>query len=213
MPIPVRRDAKALYSKSFRKRKTIPTDSILSDNIQSFIPHLRSPRGARGKEEVPHDTPCDLIKAKLTIPFFAVTSVSPLETARKQSVSSFLIKLRRVGHFSEIYDLKLFKYFRVHVRTFDPRLGFLQCFNCNRFRHSLIYCHQPQRCLRCSGCHRGCPKQPEKMSCRAADVAAPTRQLHRLPKIHHGQNEAAGFSSLCLTAPFHLPARGHFPSR
>ena len=46
----------------------------------------------------------------------------------------------------------------MQVRTFDPRPGPSQCFNCQRFGHSSLFCHQPPRCVRCAEPHRGCDK-------------------------------------------------------
>lgn len=74
-------------------------------------------------EGVPSDTPCYPIRAELATLGFAATSVSPLQTARKQPVNSFLIKLRKAAHFKDINDLNLLMHLRVHVKSFDPCPG------------------------------------------------------------------------------------------
>lgn len=61
-------------------------------------------------------TSCDLIKEDSWV---EAISVSPLQTGCKQPVSSFLITLRKVGHFSDTYDLILLCTSWVHVRCFN----------------------------------------------------------------------------------------------
>ena len=64
------------------------------------------------------------------------------------------------------------------VRSFDPRPGPAQCFNCQGFGHSSLFCHAPPRCVRCGGPHRGCDKPrvpgfvPYCCNCKGAHPAS-----------------------------------------
>ena len=75
--------------------------------------------------------------------------------------NAFLVKILKVGNFQAIYQVDSLFYLRVKVSAFESRPGPKQCYNCQRYGHSSIYCHYPTRCIRCGeGHHKGdCPRE------------------------------------------------------
>lgn len=55
----------------------------------------------------------------LTLSFYT-TSPFPLDNPKKVPVNSFLIKLRKLGKYEDIYDLQTFMFLKVKARLFTP---------------------------------------------------------------------------------------------
>ena len=130
---------------------------------------------------IPYHTSSDAIVQELTTLGYSPTAVSVLHAGKgdnKHPVNSFLVKLLKSGNFEDVYSLQTLLHLRVTVRSFDPRPGPAQCFNCQGFGPSSLFCHAPPRCVQWGDPHRGCDKPrvpgyiPYCCNCKGAHPAS-----------------------------------------
>lgn len=119
---------------------------------------------------------------------FYPQTLSPLTTKNQSPVSDFLVKLRSIGSYTNIYELQTLVYLRVNVQAFNA---------CQWYRHLLAFCH----ILPCysKGHHSGCKVRATilaHLQTAGTDIQ-PVIELRNLKKPW--QSNGAMTTLFCLT--------------
>lgn len=110
---------------------------------------------------LPPDTPLDDIKEELESMGITPGQVTPLQrmergdSPRRLPSNTFLLRVKRVGSWEAIWDVKRLLGVTITVDRFNPPKGLAQCYNCQRFGHASENCNLPPRCVKCAGGHLG----------------------------------------------------------
>lgn len=147
---------------------------------------------------------CDttIIKTELLSQGFKVQTVSQIlkPTSEKTPLPLFTVTLKRTEDNNAISSLRLLYYHRVTVEIYRGSKGPLQCFRCQRFGHSNLFCQNITRCFKCAGYHesRACIKLPTvPCLCVNCDEAHPASYRKCEAYIRAMNN---------VSAPRHAPA-------
>lgn len=128
-----------------------------------------------------HDTPPEDIIEDLQSEGFtptAATILSRNEGGGKKPTNTFLVRLRKVGSWGKIWDLRKLLGVAIRVEEFHPKPGLPQCYRCQNFGHASFNCNLPVRCVKCAGNHYGreCPlppsHEPQCCNCNGQHVAS-----------------------------------------
>ena len=91
---------------------------------------------------IPAGTTPEFIQNELNHLGFLVHSVTPLfSPGKKVARNAFLVKIRKVGDYHAIYDINMLFFLKVRIEAFETHAGPKQCYNCQRYAHSLSLIH------------------------------------------------------------------------
>lgn len=106
---------------------------------------------------LPRNITTQEISEDLTKQGYKVTKISQLLTHNKERtpLPLFAVTLPTKENEKQIADLTRLCYCRVRVESFRGDKGPKQCFNCQRFGHTALFCKHIPRCFKCAGNHQG----------------------------------------------------------
>lgn len=101
-----------------------------------------------------YSTSIDGIKQELTSQGHEVVNVSNiLDRTTKKPTSLFWVNLKSSQNNKNVYGIKTMMRTKVVFEPPKPKRVIPQCTNCQRYGHTVKFCHNSSRCVKCTGNH------------------------------------------------------------
>ncbi|GBO15514.1 hypothetical protein AVEN_39212-1 [Araneus ventricosus] len=97
--------------------------------------------------------PQDIVE-DLTSKGYGVNRITQMKNYKlKRLLPMFLVEIKKIGNFTNIYNERSICYFRAKIETYRKKAKATICYNCSGFYHAARNCHLKPKCIKCGGEH------------------------------------------------------------